>query len=661
MHFQLLKLVIWPRKTELGYQEVVFQPGKLNVITGSSRTGKSAIIPIIDYCLASSDCLIPIDTIRDHTSWYGVLFETLDEQILIARGVPDSSKVSNDFYVARGKSLTVPVIIEKPTENLDDVKALLNTIGYLPFFELSQNDAKSGYQARLSFRDLTPFMFQSQDIVANQNILFYKTHKHEHRERLRNWFPYILGAENIEVLKAKAQLAEVDKQLSRLKREYDKAKSVSSRWVGNILGQLQVAKQYGLTEEALNASLSPEELVEIANDIIENIPDFSKTTVSDIDQNGSQLMELQQQEERLSFQIGGLNKRLNDIKQLRSGLTEYSGSIQKRVQRLHISEWLNDVATRESNCPACGSNEHPQANNELQKIASAFHRYETDLKKVTEIPTSFSREEERIKSDLTGLIDRKNLVQTQQRTILDASQKSQEEFQQRKNMFLFLGHLRASMDTFRELADDGNLAQEIDRLEAEYSRLLKLTDSRLVRERVDAATTRISQGIFEYLKTLDVEEKYKEVAPRFEIDDLTISVLSSDSHWHVLSEVGSASNWVSFHIALMCSLQDYFLKQAYSSVPSFVIFDQPSQVYFPKLQPKTNVDGLDQNKYTNEDADAVKAIFITIASSILKSNGSWQAIILDHADDDIYGGIEGVHEVVIWRNGNKLIPETWYS
>ena len=57
-----------------------------------------------------------------------------------------------------------------------------------------------GFQARMGFRDLMAFVFQTQDIVANQNILFYKTHAHEHRERLRNWFPFILGAENLEIL-----------------------------------------------------------------------------------------------------------------------------------------------------------------------------------------------------------------------------------------------------------------------------------------------------------------------------------------------------------------------------------------------------------------------------------------------------------------------------
>ncbi len=49
MQFQILKLIVWPKFRELSPQEIKFKLGKLNVITGASRTGKSAIIPIIDY------------------------------------------------------------------------------------------------------------------------------------------------------------------------------------------------------------------------------------------------------------------------------------------------------------------------------------------------------------------------------------------------------------------------------------------------------------------------------------------------------------------------------------------------------------------------------------------------------------------------------------
>jgi len=39
MKLQILKLVLWPRRTELGPRIVKLIAGKVNVITGASKTG----------------------------------------------------------------------------------------------------------------------------------------------------------------------------------------------------------------------------------------------------------------------------------------------------------------------------------------------------------------------------------------------------------------------------------------------------------------------------------------------------------------------------------------------------------------------------------------------------------------------------------------------
>ncbi len=226
-------------------------------------------------------------------------------------------------------------------------------------------------------------------------------------------------------------------------------------------------------------------------------------------------------------------------------------------------------------------------------------------------------------------------------------------------MFLFLGHLKASIETFESLADGGEFQIEIQNLESEKTKLLGIVDKKGVWQRTERATSIISQNILKHLKHLDVEDKYRKTAPRFNVQDLSISVLSDEGHWHFLDEVGSASNWVSFHLALMCSLQEYLIDLQRSSVPSFVIFDQPSQVYFPKV--KRGEEAGDNKHYGNEDTEAVRKMFKTISKSISSKQVAWQSIILDHADHDIYGEIDGVHEVEEWRNGKKLIPEVWYT
>lgn len=44
MKFQILRLIIWPKADRFAPQVIPFEPGMVNVITGSSRSGKSQAI-----------------------------------------------------------------------------------------------------------------------------------------------------------------------------------------------------------------------------------------------------------------------------------------------------------------------------------------------------------------------------------------------------------------------------------------------------------------------------------------------------------------------------------------------------------------------------------------------------------------------------------------
>lgn len=88
MYFQIRQIVLWPRTGGREPRVVYFQPGTVNVITGASQTGKSAIVPIIDYCLGSGKCSIPVNVIRKHVEWFGVVVDTSKGQILLARREP---------------------------------------------------------------------------------------------------------------------------------------------------------------------------------------------------------------------------------------------------------------------------------------------------------------------------------------------------------------------------------------------------------------------------------------------------------------------------------------------------------------------------------------------------------------------------------------------
>jgi hypothetical protein len=659
MKFQIIKLIIWPKNRTFAPRIIKFEKGKVNVITGGSRTGKSAIIPIIDYCLASSECQIPIDTIRDHSEWYGLLFEAAQEQVLLARKGPEGREPSDAFFLSRGTTLSIPTFIVEPNEKTDSVKHMLNTISGTPYFSLNGPDDLRPYQQRLSFRDLMALIFQSQEVVANQNILFYKTHAHEHRERLKNWLPYILGAENLEVLSSRQRLSVIQTKLNQLRREIEKAKRVSESWLSNLTGHLQVAKTYGLLSEDYIPSNDPSDLLETAKYVLSSPPGRPQPTSPQIEQATKELLLLEEQDDKISDDISLTRKRLNDIGRLKSGLIGYSGSARRRADRLHISQWLEDISQESHDCPLCGSYEHDKTNAEISKITAAFKKIEDEANRTKEIPNSFTREEETLKLQLEDALSRRKILSGRIDRVLAQNKEAKALFDRRESMFFFLGHLKASLEVFQSLTTEGNFGEELAKLEFEEKELLRLLDPEGVQRRLQAALKIVTQKTLIRLQTLDAEDKYKKVPPEFSVKDLSLKVLSNDGHWHFLAEVGSASNWLSFHIAFICALHEFFNEMSSSCIPSFAVFDQPSQVYFPKTNRATT--GEDKSQYADEDVEAVIGIFKTLANSVREQKGNWQCIVLDHARDEIYRDIKEVYEVEVWRYGDKLIPAHWYG
>jgi hypothetical protein len=130
MRFQILKLILW---SKAGHppRVVEFEPGMVNVISGASKTGKSAVIPIIDYCLASGKCSIPVGTIREACSWFGVVIDTMEGQLLLARREPGDARQTGDMFVLEGEAIEIPLAIPEKNSSVDAVKRKLGRAGWL--------------------------------------------------------------------------------------------------------------------------------------------------------------------------------------------------------------------------------------------------------------------------------------------------------------------------------------------------------------------------------------------------------------------------------------------------------------------------------------------------------------------------------------------------
>ena len=80
----------------------------MNIITGNSHTGKSALAELIDYVMGSAECNLP-RRVRNSTSWVGLLWEQADTQCLICRRVPERRSTGTDSFVYQvGAKMFVP-------------------------------------------------------------------------------------------------------------------------------------------------------------------------------------------------------------------------------------------------------------------------------------------------------------------------------------------------------------------------------------------------------------------------------------------------------------------------------------------------------------------------------------------------------------------------
>ena len=142
-------------------------------------------------------------------------------------------------------------------------------------------------------------------------------------------------------------------------------------------------------------------------------------------------------------------------------------------------------------------------------------------------------------------------------------------------------------------------------------------------------------------------------------DDLTIRAIHpnrSDYLW----EIGSGANWLAYHVAVTLALQRVFLEQPNHPVPGIIIYDQPSQVYFPKLLVQRGGEGQPEPRFDrDEDVAAVHKAFAVLSRVVTAANGKLQALVLDHAPQTVWGDLPGIHLVEEWRDGRALVPVEW--
>jgi hypothetical protein len=654
MFFQIRAILLWPRNPAFKPRRLRFELGSVNVISGASRTGKSAVIPIIDYCLGSRTCSIPVNTIRKYCEWFGVVVATAQGEKLFARREPGAQRNTDDMFLMEAESIDeVPQRIFKNT-NADAVKRLLDDLAALSKLDFSGGDDSPGFDGRPSFRDLAAFTFQPQNIVANPDVLFFKTNTYEHREKLRKIFPYVLGAVTPGLMAKQFELQRIRSELRRKERELKEAQEVSARWLADLTAKFSEAQELGLTPKPEQPP-SRGQMIELLEEVVARTDLTITVSTATISEALSELNSLEAEEREVSRELTTLRHRLEEMNRMRAGGSQYDAAIGLQRGRLQLSSWLIGQTDHESDCPMCGSHT-PSARSKLEVLSARLKEVEAEAGVDKEVPAAFDRELQRVTTEVGVTTERLRSVQIRKRALSGRSKEASERQFAAKKAERFVGNLEAALDLHRRLGSDSGLAEEVAKLR-EVSRTLEAelreqdleTRKRRALEAVNSRAGRL-------LPFLDVENADDPIS--LEVNDLTIKVRGADRDDY-LSEIGSGSNWLSYHLAMLLALHEFYLAQPHSPVPGFLVVDQPSQVYFPKnLVPRPDEEEQDL-RLRDEDIDAVRKVFEVLGKVVLKAQGKLQVIVLDHAGRDVWGEIPGVVGLREWRDGVKLVPMKW--
>ena len=216
------------------------------------------------------------------------------------------------------------------------------------------------------------------------------------------------------------------------------------------------------------------------------------------------------------------------------------------------------------------------------------------------------------------------------------------------------GKLEESLKNYDKIANNGSLVSDLNEVNNRIYNIEKELNSDILEQNKKRILQNISDKIKYYARIFGAEYCNDNIL--FDIENLTLQ-FSSSSRKDFLWEIGSGHNFMSYHISTILAIHEYLLStKEYNKVPSFIVFDQPSQVYFPELKNK--------KKVNNEEAVLkVKRIFQVLADFKKRTNSQVQVIIIEHAGEATWKDYADCIKLIRnWRGkkkDNALIPEEW--
>lgn len=631
---QIIAIVLYGKNGKI--RVLPFSKGKVNIITGRSKTGKSVIGDIIDYCFGGASCNIAEGFVRERVDWYGLHLENHGERLFVARENPPRGQASTNrcCYIIGAEH--IPDDISRSTlidseglQKLLSAKLGINENMFKPPVDQSRIPISANIRHTLFY------CIQNQDEIASQKILFHRQSEPFIPQAIKDTLPYFLGVINEEALALESERNQLIREANIISRSINEVTLLRGNGLHRATELLSEAKEVGLISSEKDFDLSDyfsvrQGLEEACQwkPVENNIEGLDRISLLQ-----SQLYKKTQEIDLLSVDIRNSEEFIGQVR-------DYGSEIDHQKSRLESIGLFEQLDNDPGHCPFCSERLTVPLPSE-EDVRYAINRLSERLSTV-------SRERPHLRMHIDSLYDKRQQLREQVETIqheINAIYAENKEAIYIKDLNARRARVVGRISLWLEnvvISDnlDSKKATLLE-LQKRINEINVMLDANETDERKQSIINRVSTKISEWAKILELE--HSEYPFRLDISKLTVMV---DMDRPVpLQQLGSGSNWLGCHLLTLFSLHTYFINNN-RPVPGFLFLDQPSQVYFPSEMNERNV-----------DSQEIRSIYRFIFDRVNELNPNLQVIIVDHADINEEYFQQAVVEK--WWDGTKLVPTDW--
>lgn len=628
-------------------RDLTFKVKGLNVITGRSSTGKSALSDIVEYCMGRSTFNVPEGVIRDRVSWFAVIYQFAGEQVLIAKPAPgDGRSSASTVMVRRGADVGAPTFKDLSVNDDDEgvVKLLSGLLG-IPEnrTEVPSDSSRRSFEATIQHTYY--YLFQKQTIVANKDQLLYRQNEQFQPQAIKDTLPILLGVSSHERFDLEARLRAAQRDLRLNSKLLDIARSDSAGADLRAVALLSEARAVGVLRDADQSAANVVELLRLA---LKWLPDHEP------DQDDRRVAALESGILELRSQRRDHQKNLEAAQLHAVRATGFEVELAEQRDRLESIKALpHSKATGEWQWPFAEKNlglHEPIAQRLLGEVASLDRELDAVVGERPALDGYLAEQ----RNAIQRITDEIRARETELAAAVAASELIATMGARNHAAARVVGRISLFLETIMPEAELERLEKEAKRLKArveDIEQKLGLDDSD---DRLAATINNISMHMSGYISKLGGE--FGGFPARLDLGRLTVAI-DRPGRTVFMERTGGGENHLAYHLAALLALHRYAVANR-QPIPNFLMIDQPTQVYFPSETVYDDAGGSIERTERDADLEAVRRLFELLVKFCEDDAPGFQIIATEHANLRDNWFQDALVEVP-WTKPPALVPDDW--